>query len=98
MPRNSSYDLHPEAQLEIEGAYRWYSERSADVAIGFISSISWCVRNCCPEPASLALHSTRRYLLGTFPLSVVYLDDPGGVKIVADAHHKRRPGHWKARL
>ena len=50
MPRNRSYDLHPEAQLEIEGAYRWYSERSADVAIGFISSISGALEIVAQNP------------------------------------------------
>jgi hypothetical protein len=37
-------------------------------------------------------------VLNTFPFSIVYLDDPDAVKIVAVAHHKRRPGYWKGRL
>jgi hypothetical protein len=33
-----------------------------------------------------------------FPFSVVYLDDPESVTIVAIAHSKRKPGYWKDRL
>ncbi|PYV59001.1 MAG: hypothetical protein DMG97_15180 [Acidobacteria bacterium] len=68
--------------------------------MGFISSISGALEIVAQNPHRWPtyLHSARRYLLGTFPFSVVYLDDPGGVKIVAVAHHKRRPGYWKARL
>jgi hypothetical protein len=33
-----------------------------------------------------------------FPFSVVYLDDPELIAIIAVAHTKRRPGYWKGRL
>jgi plasmid stabilization system protein ParE len=44
------------------------------------------------------LHGTRRFVMRRFPFSVVYLDDPEFVTIVAVAHSKRRPGYWKDRL
>jgi hypothetical protein len=40
----------------------------------------------------------RSFVLQRFPFSVVYLDDPDLVIIVAVAHGKRKPGYWKDRL
>ncbi len=51
-------------------SHRWYSQRSADVVVGFISSIFWCVRNCCPEPASLANVSAQHPSLSSWHLPV----------------------------
>lgn len=33
MRKNKSYDLHPEAQREIEESYYWYSQQSLDTTI-----------------------------------------------------------------
>ena len=44
------------------------------------------------------LYGTRRFVLHRFPFSIIYLDEPDGVTIVAVAHNKRRPGYWKRRL
>lgn len=33
-----------------------------------------------------------------FPYSIVYADTPGEVLVFAFAHHKQKPGYWKARL
>jgi len=43
-------------------------------------------------------HGTRRYLLQRFPFSVVYRAEARRILIVAVAHARRRPGHWKSRL
>lgn len=39
----------------------------------------------------------RRFILQRFPFSIVYLDDPDLVTIIAVAHSKRKPGYWKSR-
>jgi toxin ParE1/3/4 len=44
------------------------------------------------------LYGTRRFVLQRFPFSIVYLDDPDLVTIIAVAHAKRKPGYWKERL
>jgi hypothetical protein len=44
------------------------------------------------------LHGTRRLVLRRFPFSIIYLDDPDVLSIVAVAHSKRKPGYWKTRL
>jgi len=44
------------------------------------------------------LHGTQRFVLRRFPFSIIYLDDPDVLSIVAVAHSKRKPGYWKSRL
>ena len=100
MPRNKLYALHPEAQTEIEGAYQWYFERSADATIGFLTSVNegLDIVSDNPDRWPRYLYGTRRYLLSGFPFSIIYLDQPHSVTIIAIAHHKRKPGYWKSRL
>jgi toxin ParE1/3/4 len=43
------------------------------------------------------LYGTRRVVLQRFPFSLVYLDDPDVVTIIAIAQSKQRPGYWKDR-
>ncbi|MGH7979137.1 MAG: hypothetical protein ACREE6_07155 [Limisphaerales bacterium] len=40
----------------------------------------------------------RRALAHKFPYSVVYLEEPDRVWIVAVMHAKQRPGYWRERL
>ncbi len=44
------------------------------------------------------LHGTRRFVLQRFPFSIVYLDEPDVLNVVAVAHNKPKPGYWKQRL
>ena len=39
MPKDKPYDLHPEAQREIEQSYYWYTQQSPDATIGFLTQI-----------------------------------------------------------
>jgi plasmid stabilization system protein ParE len=99
MPKKT-YDLHPEAQREIEGSYLWYSQRSLDATIGFLTQLDHGLEVILTTPHRWPayMYGTRRYLLTDFPFSIIYLDDPESIRIVAVAHHKRRPGYWKERL
>lgn len=41
----------------------------------------------------------RQYILKQrIPYSLIYREDATQIKVVAFAHHKRRPGYWKYRL
>ncbi|HEY2909257.1 MAG TPA: hypothetical protein VGI99_03375 [Gemmataceae bacterium] len=36
--------------------------------------------------------------LPRLPYSMIYTDENQGIRVIAFAHHKRRPGYWKYRL
>jgi hypothetical protein len=40
----------------------------------------------------------RRFILPKFPYSIVFLELPTEVRIVAVAHARRKPGYWLERL
>jgi toxin ParE1/3/4 len=100
MPKNRPYNLHPDSQREIEESYLWYSRRSLDAATGFLTEIDHGLNVVLKTPHRWPeyLYSTHRYLLTDFPFSIVYLDDPDAITIIAVAHHKRKPAYWKSRL
>jgi len=100
MAGSKPYRVHREVWLEIEAGDDWYLERSVDASAEFIAAISdaFEIISQAPKRWPKYLHGTRRFVLRRFPFSIVYLDDPDVVSIVAVAHGKRKPGYWKARL
>lgn len=100
MPKPKPYRLHPDAWLEFEAADHWYLSRSLDASIAFLTDVYAALENISQAPRRCPkyLHGTRRFVLHRFPFSVVYLDDPDSVTIVAVAHSKRKPGYWKRRV
>jgi toxin ParE1/3/4 len=100
MAESKSYRLHPEALQELEAADDWYLQRSLDASAAFIGSAldAFDTISQAPHRWPKYLHGTRRFVLDRFPFSIVYLDDPDAVIIIAVAHSKRRPGYWKSRV
>jgi plasmid stabilization system protein ParE len=62
-------------------------QRSLDASAAFIAAVyqAFDTVSAAPHRWPKDLHGTRRFLLHRFPLDIVYLDDPGGVSIVAVA-------------
>jgi plasmid stabilization system protein ParE len=100
MPKNKLYRFDPEAWLELEVADDWYRRRSPEASVRFLAAVYDALETIAQLPQSWPryVHGTRRFILHRFPFSIVYLDEPDGVSIVAIAHSKRKPGYWKGRL
>ena len=100
MPASKSFRIDPRAQQEILGADDWYAQRSTDASVEFIDAVLEGFANISQAPKRWPnyLYGTRRFVLRSFPFSIVYLDDPDMLTIVAIAHSKRRPGYWKERI
>ncbi|HEY6765808.1 MAG TPA: type II toxin-antitoxin system RelE/ParE family toxin [Candidatus Sulfotelmatobacter sp.] len=94
------FRFHPEAREEFRNAIRWYRARDRQPSSEFRASVSDAIRLVAQAPHRWMkyLHGTRRLVIQRFPFSVVYLDDPDIVTIIAVAHSKRKPGYWKGRL
>jgi plasmid stabilization system protein ParE len=97
---SSPFLFHPEAREEIRGAIRWYRPQSLLASSEFRAAVSDAIRLIvgAPQRWPKYVYGTRRIVLQRFPFSVVYLDDPDLIIIVAIAHSKRRPGYWKGRV
>src|SRR5450432_1755744 len=96
--RSKGLRFHPEARADLREALGWHRDRSPAVAAEFRVIVSEVIRNIVQAPQRWPkyLHGTRRFLLHRFPFSIIYLDDPDVVSIVAVAHRKRRPGYLEA--
>jgi toxin ParE1/3/4 len=97
----SSAEFHDEATAEYESAFDRYLERSPDAALGFDAEVDRALGQVIAVPRRWAAgpHSTRRFLLRTFPFTLIYRErTSGNVQILAVAHTSRKPGYWKGRL
>jgi plasmid stabilization system protein ParE len=94
-----SVEVHPEAVLEAQAAYRWYRDRNISAADAFLAELDRAVELISESPMRwpIYIHSTRHFLLRRFPFGVVYRVFVETVQIVAVAHGRRKPGYWKGR-
>ncbi len=90
----------PQAQAELQQAAAFYIEQ-ANLALGdaFVDEFerSASVLLATPLIGSIWRSGTRRLSLHRFPYSIIYQLKPDLLRIVAIAHHSRRPGYWAAR-
>jgi plasmid stabilization system protein ParE len=100
MPTARTFRFHPLAWEELEAAEDRYQAWSSDAGLEFLSDLDLAVEDILQAPQRWPkyLYGTRRVVLQRFPFSVIYLDDPDVITIIAVAHSKRRPGYWKDRL
>ena len=92
--------IHPEADAEFAEAVRYYAAIEPQLGVRFYREIERLIQDICAQPQRFfRFHPpARRALSPEFPYSVVYLEQPDHVWIVAVMHTKRRPGYWKKRL
>ncbi|HTV41789.1 MAG TPA: type II toxin-antitoxin system RelE/ParE family toxin [Candidatus Sulfotelmatobacter sp.] len=92
--------IHPEADAEFAQAVRYYAGIDPKLGLRFYNEIERVITAACKHPDRFFRFSppARRVHARKFPYSVVYLDQPDRVWIVAVMHVKRRPGYWRARL
>lgn len=89
-----------EADRELtEGALYYAKQAGSEVALAFISEYERVVTLVCANPQIGAVwrNGRRRFPVRKFPYSVVYYLRGDEVRIVALAHHRRRPAYWKSR-
>jgi toxin ParE1/3/4 len=94
------FAFHPEAGEEYTQAAQYYANIVSDLGIRFSDEIERLILEVRRQPDRFFRFSppARRALARKFPYSVVYLDEPDRVWIVAVMHAKRRPGYWRERL
>ncbi len=94
------YAFHPEAGEEYAQAAEYYAAMSPELGVRFCNEIERLIDQARQRPDTFFRVSpgVRRALARKFPYSVVYLDEPDRVWIVAVMHAKRWPGYWRTRL
>jgi toxin ParE1/3/4 len=94
------YAFHPEAGGEYTQAAEYYAAIAPELGGSFYDEIERLIAQVRRQPGRFLLFSppARRVLARKFPYSVLYLDEPDRVWIVAVMHAKRQPGCWRERL
>jgi plasmid stabilization system protein ParE len=92
--------FHPEASQEYLAAIEYLAARSPELAERFDLEIQRLVAEIRRDPQRFfRFHPpAQRAVSPEFPYSVVYLEQPDRVWIVAVMHAKRRPGYWLKRV
>ena len=95
-----AYRYLDEAEQEFEEHVGYFDGISRTVARKFVDHVEAAVRDIRRYPqigAPLTRH-VRKLVLTAFKYSILYIDRPGEIIIVAVAPHRRRPGYWRKRL
>jgi toxin ParE1/3/4 len=94
------YRFHREADAEFTTALRNYAEISPELGDRFYDEIEQLIAQICKHPQRFREFDppARRNLAKDFPYTLIYLDEPDYVWIVAVMHLHREPGYWRERL
>ncbi|MDA1274222.1 MAG: type II toxin-antitoxin system RelE/ParE family toxin [Verrucomicrobia bacterium] len=94
------HTFHPEAGQEYTQAVERYASIDSELGNRFYDEIERLIGNVCADPERFfqIRAPVRRALSRDFPYSVVYIDQPDRMWIVAVMHAKRRPDYWRDRL
>jgi toxin ParE1/3/4 len=96
-----NYSLHPEAEADLRDASEFYRERAdKTLAQSFLAEFEQSLTILLRHPglgSSWKGRGRRRYLMKRFPYSLVYTISDQEIRILAVAHHSRRPGYWLGR-
>lgn len=92
--------FHPEAREDYTQAVRYYFDVRPELGVRLYDEIERLIREIRREPMRFSQFSpsARRALARRFPYSVVYVNEPERVWVIAVMHAKRRPGYWRERL
>lgn len=89
-----------EAEQELsEGTLYYAQESSADLGFAFIAEFERALDLLCAHPRLGAVwkRDRRRFSLHRFPYSIIDYIKGDELRVIALAHHRRRPGYWAGR-
>ena len=92
--------LSNEAQADADAAVDWYIGEGAFIAADdFADALdqAFDLLSQFPEMGEPGSLNTRTLTLHSFPYSLIYRLQSEAIRVIAVAHHSRRPGYWLGR-
>jgi toxin ParE1/3/4 len=95
-----NYWLHPEAREDLREAAEFYRD-NAGIALSqsllaeFERSVKLLLAH--PRLGGEWRRNKRRFVMKQFPFAVIYTVSGDQLRVLAVAHHSRRPGYWRGR-
>ena len=95
-----NYWLHPGAQEDLREAAEFYREKagaalSQSLLVEFEHSVGLLLQH--PGLGAIWRYGKRRLVMRRFGHALIYTVAGDQIRILAVAHHSRRPGYWRAR-
>jgi plasmid stabilization system protein ParE len=89
----------PAAQRELNEAADFYDAEDPGLGGGFLDAIDRAVEQiqAFPESSPISVAPVRIKVLSAFPFSIIYWATDEAIIVLAVAHHRRRPEHWRGR-
>ena len=88
-----------EAELELTDAARYYAENGGeDLGLALIDEFQASLELLSKQPQLGApWRNMRRLPLRRFPFSIIYYTSGNSLRVIALAHHRRKPQYWTGR-
>jgi plasmid stabilization system protein ParE len=96
---NGRASFHRLAERELNEAASYYEVQETGLGARFLAEVDRCIDALVkhPEAGAIILGPVRRRLVRRFPYAILYVEKPGGVRILAVMNLKRRPQYWVGR-
>ena len=92
--------FHEDARAELLEAAQYYQDRVKGLGQSLVDDVELASQEIQKTPFAYPHVSSdlRRKILDRFPYGLIYAIESDRIRIVAVAHHKRRPEYWRYRL
>ena len=96
---SATLSIHEVAEAEINEAADFYDLESPGLGGVFLNEIQRAFQSIVdlPDAAPLIRGRVRKRIVTKFPYSLVYSTRGNEIRLLAVAHHKRRPFYWRGR-
>ena len=95
----TSIRYHEAADAELLEAVGYLEAQAAGLGERFLREVIHAegILAQFPESGSPIRPGIRKWIVRKFPYSLMYSIEPGGIVVLAVAHHSRRPEYWVSR-
>jgi len=92
--------FRPEAEDELQDAFRWYQERRDGLGVDFLLCVEEALDRVRRDPESFpaVYRNARQVLVRRFPFAIYFTTGTDQITIVAVFHGSRDPKTWKTRV
>ncbi len=95
-----TFSVNRAAEDEADAAADRYEAEAPGLGFRFASEVARAIALVCDAPGAgspFGRSGRRRIVLDSFPYDVVYRVAGETIRVLAVAHHKRRPGYFRSR-
>ena len=91
-----------EGRAELATAAAWYEEQRPGLGDELLQAVEEALERIAQAPESFPRDRfddrARRASVAQFPYGIAFVVHDGDIRVVAFAHVRRLPGHWKGRV